>query len=346
MAIISNGDFSNGLTGWTTVGAGDTAPTYDAANGWVVFGSGNNDVQDGDRLSQQVALQAGQSYTLTFSIRELGSASGGFGITVDLEDTGGGSGFTTIGSAQVFDEQTNSVTITFTSPYDNPILRFRGQFGFGGTSSLLILDDIAISCFVRGTLINTPSGLVPVEDLVAGDEVITLDDGPKMVRWSGSQKVNSLELRLRPDLRPILIPQGAMKCTSTEILPARDLRVSPAHRILVSGPMVELVSGNSECFVPASQLVGVVEGVRRDNSVPDEGVEYFHILFDTHQIVWSDGLPTESFHPALQAVSAYEENSRDEILDLFPDLALIGDAHMPLARPILKGYETRAALYK
>src|SRR5690606_10067276 len=42
-----------------------------------------------------------------------------------------------------------------------------------------------IPCFVAGTLIETTKGPCAVQNLVPGDLVETLDDGPRPVRWIG-----------------------------------------------------------------------------------------------------------------------------------------------------------------
>ena len=78
-------------------------------------------------------------------------------------------------------------------------------------------------CFAQGTWVTTPSGQVPIEELAAGDMVVTMDHGPQPIRWIGSSK--------RPatgNMAPILIRKGALGNT-------RDLRVSPQHRMLLSG---------------------------------------------------------------------------------------------------------------
>ena len=78
-------------------------------------------------------------------------------------------------------------------------------------------------CFAKGTWITTPSGQVPIEKLAAGDMVVTMDHGPQPIRWISSSKRHAIG-----DMAPILIRKGALGNT-------RDLRVSPQHRMLLSG---------------------------------------------------------------------------------------------------------------
>ena len=49
-------------------------------------------------------------------------------------------------------------------------------------------------------------------------------------------------------------------------------------------------------------------------------VTYVHLLFDRHQILWSEGPETESFLPGPQIVHALEQDVMTEICTLFPEL--------------------------
>jgi hypothetical protein len=69
-------------------------------------------------------------------------------------------------------------------------------------------------------------------------------------------------------------------------------------------------------------------------------VDYFHILCDAHEILWSNGLETESFHPGEQVLNGMTAQTRAEVLALFPALAT--DCHaMPPARHDVKAHEAR-----
>ena len=82
-------------------------------------------------------------------------------------------------------------------------------------------------CFTRGTLIKTDQGERPIEELAAGDMVLTMDHGYQPIRWIGSSKRAATG-----DLAPILIRKGALGND-------RDLRVSPQHRMLLQGWQAE-----------------------------------------------------------------------------------------------------------
>ena len=334
MNLVANGDFSAGLNGWTVEGAGDSSPTYDAASGAVIYGYGNNDVQDGDRLSQQINLVGGQEYTVTFTITETGPETfGGFGITIDIEDSLG-SGFTTIGSEVVEYEETKTVSITFISPYDDPILRFRGQYGFGTTDNWLVLDDIsvtstAVTCFTPGTNIDTPQGPVAVEKLQRGDLVQTVDHGPQEIKWIGTRTVNLVGTPSDYKLRPIIIRAGALGSG----LPTVDIRVSRQHRMLVSSKIALRMFGEMQVLVAAVRLLDL-PGIEIDHQI--EEVTYIHIMFDQHQIIHADGAPTESLFLGPQAIKALPREALAEINALFPGFVSIDVTHLP-ARIIPEG---------
>ena len=178
-----------------------------------------------------------------------------------------------------------------------------------------------LPCFAQGTWITTPNGQVPIEELAAGDMVVTMDHGPQPIRWIGSSK--------RPatgNMAPILIRKGALGNT-------RDLRVSPQHRMLLSGWHAEVLFGEREVLATAKSLVNDHSILREEG---DE-VEYFHMLFDTHEIVYAEGAPSESFHPGPEGWKALDEPTRNEILELFPQLANGNfDSYGPSARASLK----------
>ena len=44
------------------------------------------------------------------------------------------------------------------------------------------------------------------------------------------------------------------------------------------------------------------------------------MLFDTHEIVFASGAPSESFHPGEIGWGALAQEARDEIIAPFPDL--------------------------
>jgi hypothetical protein len=196
----------------------------------------------------------------------------------------------------------------------------------GVTDSAFVVVT-AVPCFARGTMIRTPDGEKPVEALAPGDLVETRDAGPQPLRWIGSRRVAATGR-----FAPVVIEAGTFGFH-------RRLVVSPQHRVLLRHWMAELMFGEEEVLVAAKDLVnGVSVHVAEGGEV-----EYFHLLFDSHQIVWSEGLETESFLPGPCVMTECDREVREEVLALFPEIdAGSFEGYGPPARPALRGYEARA----
>ena len=169
-------------------------------------------------------------------------------------------------------------------------------------------------CFAAGTLIETQNGLTRVEDLTVSDQVLTYDHGYQPLRWVGSVELSPADLRANPKLRPILIRADALGMG----YPKQDLIVSPQHRVLVSSAIAQRMFNTKEVLIPAKALLALA-GIERLEPCAT-GVTYFHLLFDDHQIVWSNGTPTESLYTGPHALNAVSPESRVEIETLFPTL--------------------------
>lgn len=185
----------------------------------------------------------------------------------------------------------------------------------GGNQSLTTAHSvIVLVCFTPGTMILTPRGEVAVEDLCEGDRVITRDHGIQTLRWTGSSTISAARLARHPELRPIVLCKDALGKDQ----PARDMRVSRQHRILVRDWRAELMFGDPEgVLAPAHSLCN-------DNSIiVDRGAEdvtYIHLAFDAHEMIYADGLETESFHPATRSVNGMDHAQRAELFSIFPEL--------------------------
>lgn len=176
-----------------------------------------------------------------------------------------------------------------------------------------ILNTPVFMCLCRGTLILTDQGEMPVERLRPGDMVMTRDNGPQPLRWTGSQLIDTAMLQNTDLLRPIRIRAGALG----QGLPLRDLRVSHQHRILIRSNLALDIFGQPEVLVAAKHLT-CIAGVEIDHDT--RMVEYFHILFDRHEIISSEGALTESLFTSPEALNAVGPEARAEITALFPEL--------------------------
>ena len=185
--------------------------------------------------------------------------------------------------------------------------------GAAVTGTDLTYDNTNVVCFTAGTLIGTLLGPVRVEDLKAGDDVLTLDTGTQKIRWIGSTHRDSIDLATNPKLRPVRITAGALG----DGLPAQDLLVSRQHRFLVRSAIAQRMFETSEVLLPAIKLIDL-DGIDIVEDV--DAVEYFHILFDRHEIVCSNGAWSESLFTGPEALQAVPPASAQEIKKLFPEI--------------------------
>ncbi len=170
-----------------------------------------------------------------------------------------------------------------------------------------------VICFARGTMIKTFKGEIPVEDLDVGDMVLTKDDGYQPIRWIKGRALSASELKENENLYPIRISKGALG----ENHPATDLYVSAQHRILVESKIAHRMFGENEVLVAAKKLL-IMDGV--DVVTDLDEVEYFHFMFDQHQIVYANGAEAESLFTGPEALKAVDPECHEEILWLFPEL--------------------------
>jgi hypothetical protein len=170
------------------------------------------------------------------------------------------------------------------------------------------------SCFTRGTLIKTFTGEIEIEKLTVGDRVITMDRGYQPIRWIGSTTHTRNFLKHNRKLKPIQIDKGALGFES----PAKTLRVSPQQRILIRSKISKQVFGTEEVLLPANELLplGSVRVVEDESNV-----EYWHIMFDQHEILWSNGAPSESLFTGPEAFNGLSVDLKDEINAIFPEIA-------------------------
>ncbi|HEX4507532.1 MAG TPA: Hint domain-containing protein [Alphaproteobacteria bacterium] len=153
-------------------------------------------------------------------------------------------------------------------------------------------------CFCRGTLIRTPEGDRPVEDLGIGDLVATSDGEALPLKWIGRRSYRDWAAVGNEDAQPILFKAGAI----ADAVPARDLYVSPEHAMFVDGMLV-----------PAWHLVNGVSILKCEGV---EEIDYFHLEFDRHVVIFAEDAPAESF---VDDDSRMLFHNGDEYRRLYPD---------------------------
>lgn len=188
------------------------------------------------------------------------------------------------------------------------------------------LFKIGIPCFTTGTMILTPKGEVPIEHLKAGDLVVTRDNGPQPIVWCGTRHLTQTDLEVSPDLRPIRI--NADLCGNE-----RGLLVSPQHGVYVKTDE----RGGFDTLARATHLARLRGGkVRIAHGV--RSVTYAHLMFEKHQIIFGNGIASESFYPGPWGLTALDHESVFEVLRLFPEISRLGAeiGYGLTARPVAK----------
>lgn len=163
-------------------------------------------------------------------------------------------------------------------------------------------------------MIDTPNGEKPIEDLHAGDFVLTRDDGAQPVLWTGATKMVFAHEK-NVDQRPIEFKPGSLG----PALPTQTLVVSPQHKVLM------IDATGTEVLAPAMglterQFVRIKKGAK--------SVTWHHLLLPKHAIITSNGVAKESFCPGDQAMSALPVRHRLAVMAHFPQRACLpGPVH-------------------
>ena len=200
-------------------------------------------------------------------------------------------------------------------------------------------NDGAVICFTPGTRILTPSGVQNIEDLREGDYVQTKDNGCQPIQWMGARRMSGARLFAMPKLRPIRIRAGIFGLDE----PDEDLLVSPEHRMLVKGLVAQDLFNAPEVLVAARDLVDH-DRFSVDLSVRE--VTYVHMLLPQHEVVFANGVESESFHPASAALSTLDAHDRARLIGMLPDVETTPESYGTYARRNLSGSEAAILLHE
>jgi len=187
---------------------------------------------------------------------------------------------TTTGVYQIIDaSRTNdpndfvNITVSGTSsPNKLSIDNFSLSTGPGG------FTITEVPCFGAGTQLLTPDGMVAVEHLTTGDEVLSARSGAaQKIIWTGSRRIDLTRHANPEKVMPVRVCAGAL----APGLPERDLILSPDHALLLEGHLVEaktLVNGATILWDKSRRAV-----------------TYHHIELAEHDVVLAEGIPAETF---------------------------------------------------
>jgi hypothetical protein len=212
-------------------------------------------------------------------------------------------------------------------PPDGALLTITQEINPTGANSRPYADMTV--CFVAGTRIATPDGDIAVEDLRAGQRVITHDGVVQPIKWIGSRTIDRTELDHNDKLFPIVITKDALG----HGVPAADLRISRQHRILVTSRIAQRMFKQPSVLV-AAHVLAQLSGVYTDTDAPS--VTYYHVLLDNHAVLLANGAPAESLYLGAQAAHALTAAQITEIRTILPQFLQDGTT-MPPAFPLPTG---------
>jgi autotransporter passenger strand-loop-strand repeat protein len=195
------------------------------------------------------------------------------------------------------------------------------EIAIGSSSTASQLELVA--CFAEGTRIGTADGWVRVEDLRVGDAVTTVPGRLEVARmaascepivWIGSRNVDCARNPKPETVWPIRVGAGAFG----ELVPERDLFLSPDHAVFVN-----------DVLVPVKLLVngGSITQVKRNH------VAYYHLELPEHAVILAEGLPVESYLD----IGDRANFTGNGTIRLFPDFAA------RLAPDVALAWETKGA---
>jgi hypothetical protein len=147
-------------------------------------------------------------------------------------------------------------------------------------------------CFLHGTRLLTPGGEVAIEELKIGDVVATLENGTRAIRWIGRLEFTKDAGSTWPQgVLPVRITQDALGVG----IPQRDLYVSGAHMLYLNGVLISA----------ASLVNGITVTVVALNV---NALQYFHVEFDTHDVVVAEGAPCESMLATAESRQVFDNH--------------------------------------
>jgi autotransporter passenger strand-loop-strand repeat protein len=132
-------------------------------------------------------------------------------------------------------------------------------------------------CYLRGTTILTPSGLVNIEDIKIGDRVMTRFGGVQQIRWIGRQTYDAKSIVDNRDQIPVRFRRGSLG----DGLPVRDLYISPGHSMLIGGSLI--------------MAKYLVNGVSVTQDWMPDTVDYFQLELSGHDCVLAEGVWSETY---------------------------------------------------
>lgn len=140
-------------------------------------------------------------------------------------------------------------------------------------SAITVDTTILTEGLVTGTAILTLTGEKPVEQLTAGDRVITR---------SGARAIRAVRSVLRPTAQIVCISASALGVEQ----PAEDMCVSPDQGLHIRDWRAKALKGVAQTVIPAKELVDG-EYIRTITLV---GACVYTLEFDAPEVIYANGV--------------------------------------------------------
>lgn len=174
-----------------------------------------------------------------------------------------------------------------------------------------IFED-AFCAFARGSLVETQSGPVAIEDLLPGDHILTQSHEALPLLWIG-----------RVTVAPTLTEVNPRDMSLTRILTDSFGENRPLSCVL-TGPAARVLGRDAE-----GEILKPVCDLRDGNGVidtrPPTAVDLFHLCLSKHAIIRISGLQFETYHPGKLLEHTLSKATAATYLNLFPHISKVSD---------------------
>ncbi|WP_300518696.1 Hint domain-containing protein [Aliiroseovarius sp.] len=181
-------------------------------------------------------------------------------------------------------------------------LDFSGEQSFPRAVPKCRGGAFALSGLSPDAMILTDQGERPARDLVAGDLVMTRDNGMQPVLWAGRSR--------DPKTGPAPVRFKARGQGEGSMV------LAPGHLALLDHAKAELLFGVSEVLVHASDLTDLPGVSPAHRSAP----AWVHLLLPGHELVRAAGVWVESLAPDMRQMECSHPDLAEEICTTVPRL--------------------------
>ncbi|MDN7353273.1 Hint domain-containing protein [Acetobacter senegalensis] len=271
-------DFSSGGQGSNiTVSNGGSIWNAGGTLTCATIGSGGSAFLDGGSIAGAIIENGGELQVDRGTATDVGLKTGG---RIDFTN------LTYDSSARYnYDSETHTLTVTGTGGTASVTLDPASSDIIPGQSFQFVRDDdgslVIETCFLAGSMIETPRGDSAVENLRLGDDVFAYVNGrpeKRRVIWAGKAHAT-----VRPDLPDdeAGYPVRILKNAIADGVPYKDMLITAEHCLFFDGR-----------FVPVRMLVNG-RSIFYDKSI--FSYDYYHIETEQHSVLKADGMLTESY---------------------------------------------------